>query len=348
MQGIAKPTSSYAVALGAGLLACGCVRGYAPRSPHVASTPGAEIEVTRLVVDTSAPALPQSPLNRVDVVASTRTEHGVALASARLAPVGAAPCTAGVEATGEVRASHFAAAGTLPTPTSTGQACWSWSRPAVDGRALLWSEPAALDVSVLHADGAPPGCLRVPLVDDTTRVEWEGYPWSSWGIGLVVAVPFHSIYGVDAMPVFALRGGRWVGPVRLRLEGLGGGAAAHATNPNLVGYAYGGGILADTLLFSTGMFGLGIAAGYDALGVSFSANVDALSHEGAGFQGVMHGPRGGLVFDLLPPPAPGGAFRARPDATSFSVEIYGAALWSQDAASATPAIWAALQTDGGF
>jgi hypothetical protein len=348
MQGTARPTCSHAVALVAALLACGCSRVYTPRTPHVARSPDAEIEVTGLAVESNAPAVQRSPLNRVGVFARTREEHGTVLAFARIAPAATPPCSAGVETTVESRWSSVGAAGAQPAPPTTGQAYWSVPRTALDGAALLWGQPAALDVSELHADGAAPGCLRVPLVDDPSRVEWQQEPRSSLGIGLVVAVPFRSIYGIDAMPLLALRGGPWLGPVRLRAQGFFGGASAHASNPNLVGYAYGGGLLADTLLFSTHRVGLGIAAGYDVLGASLSANVDALSHQGAGFLGPIHGPRAGLVFDLLPPPAPGRAFRARPDAGSFSLEIYGSALWSQDSASATPAIWAALQTDGGL
>ena len=80
-----------------------------------------------------------------------------------------------------------------------------------------------------------------------------------------------------------------MGPVRVRVEGIGGGADAQSPNANLVGYAYGGGLLADTLLFDAHRFGLGLAAGYDVLGVSFAANVSSFSHDGAGPRGLMHG-----------------------------------------------------------
>src|SRR5579883_3023646 len=92
-------------ALAAAPAACGCTRVFAPTAPRTASAQGAEVEVRRVTVVTNAAAVPESPLNVLDVEARYRTDPGVALAFARVAPAGAQPCTTGAVAATEVRAS---------------------------------------------------------------------------------------------------------------------------------------------------------------------------------------------------------------------------------------------------
>jgi hypothetical protein len=329
--------------LAAALLAVGCGRVYTPTSARVARTQDAELQITHLDVVDGAPALAQSPENLVGIAGRTTLERGSSLAFARIAPSDAPPCTSGVEPSSEAQASGVASAHDDPASKPERHIYWTMPRYGID-----LTRPTSLDVSVVHADGSPPGCLRVPLVEATGSAEWAQEPVYTLGVGFGVTVPFRAIYGAKAMPTFALRGGAWLGPVRLRIQGLVGGAIADATNANLIAYSYGGGLLVDSLAWSWRRLGLGIAAGYDVMGISYGANIDALSHDGAGFQGGMHGPRAGLLLTLLPPPPPGPAFRARTDALSASLELYGAALWSADRPTATPAMWVALLIDGGL
>jgi hypothetical protein len=188
----------------------------------------------------------------------------------------------------------------------------------------------------------------VPVVENSGEAEWIEDPRWSAGFGFGVFVPFRRVYDVDAVPTFALRFGPWLGPARVRAELAWGGAHAHSTNANLVGYAFRSGLLFDALLLHTGHVGLGVAAGYDVTAIAFDANIKSLSHDGSGFRGWIHGPRAGLSLALLPPLPPGPAFRARPDAASGTLEIFTAALWSQDRASATAALFITLNIDASW
>jgi hypothetical protein len=172
-------------------------------------------------------------------------------------------------------------------------------------------------------------------------------PPASLGYAFTLLVPFRRIYAADAAPMLALRGGPFIGPLRLRAELGIGGAFAENRNANLVAYSYRAGLLLDTLLAHVDRFGFGVAAGYDVTGITLGTNVEGLSHDGAGFQGLIYGPRAGISFELLPVSAPGPAFRARPDAASASLELYFAGESSHDHDGPTPALWFALGVDVG-
>jgi hypothetical protein len=232
-------------------------------------------------------------------------------------------------------------------PPRTGTFLLLFRRDAVDGLGLL-EKPTALDVPVVDENGGGGRrCLRVPIVEGDGQPEWTEDPSISTGLGLSVLVPTRRIYAVDAAPMFVLRFGPWIGPVRARAQLAVGGADARSANPNLVGWAYGGGLLADTMLFHAGRFGLGAAVGYDAIGISFATQVAFASDAGSGYQGLIHGPRAGLSFALLPPIPPGRAFHARPDTASATLELFGAAAFSHDHSAATPALWIAVSVDSG-
>jgi hypothetical protein len=215
--------------------------------------------------------------------------------------------------------------------------------------APLGQGPLVVDVAVLRTDGdRARECLRVPIVEGSAEPEWIQDPRWSAGFTFGVLVPFERVYGVAAVPGFALRLGPWLGPLRVRTELGWGGAWARSSNPNLVGYSYRGTLLLDTLVFHAGPFGLGVAAGYDVSAITFRPNVEGLSHDGDGYKGLYHGPRAGLLFAFVPPVPKGPAFRARPDASSVALEVYGAAAWSNDRDGATPAIFATMSIDGSF
>ena len=327
----------WAIALFGG--AClACTASYKPLTPHVGMAPGASVIVRRIF--TTPPAAAGN--DQVEIQAAFALLPGTALASARLAPMNAPPCTAGVEpmAWTDLRL------GVPSPPLPPRFLSVAFSRASVDREGLLWAQPTALDIEVLHATAAA-DCLRVPLVT-VQSPEWRDSPVYSYGFGFRLVTPFQRVYGVDAAPMFVVRDGRWFGPLRLRVELAGGGAFAHSDNANLIGYSYGGGLLADALVFTTKGFGLGIAAGYDITGISYGANIDSFSHAGAGFAGFIHGPRAGLTLAAIPERPPGPAFAARRGANSLSLEIFGAALWQQERAAALPALWMVLSMDAGW
>jgi hypothetical protein len=320
--------------------ACGGGRYYKPTSVHEGRAPGAAV-APRVVFVPPVEKFAQS--GALVIHSAYKVYPGVALTSPRLALTSSVPCESGVPAMATFHSGRRA-----PTdPMEAGFLETGFTRDAVDrGRLLRW-DPTSLDLKVLYAE-APAGCLRVPLVDAAPAPQWIDVPTWSAGMGLRLVAPFQRIYGVDLATSFVLRFGRWLGPVRLRTELALGGALAHAQNPNLTGYSYGAGLVADYLLLSSGSFGLAATAGYDVTGISFSANIDAYSHEGAGFAGPIYGPRAGLSFAWLPVPSPGGVFRARPDGKSSTLEIFGAALSSQDRDAATGALWFMWSADLGW
>jgi hypothetical protein len=321
----------------------GCARQYTPVTPKAVEALEARADIEHVLTTTAGGGTTPPPVDgSVQLWGTYSVRDGAELAFPRLAPASSTPCSGGVRAI----ASSFG--DETMVPPAAGRFALTFRRLEVDGGAPLWSQPTALDFSVVHADGKPPSCLRVPVVEQADTAEWEQVPRFSFGYGWRNAINTRRIYGGVYGSLFVVRFGPWIGPVRLRAELAVGGTIADASNANLLSYAYGGGLLADYLLFSTGQFGLGVAAGYDVTGYSFSANVDALSHDGAGYQGLTHGPRGGLLFELLPPPAPGTAFRARPDATSGSLEVFGGALASSDYKALTPAVWVLLGVDAGL
>jgi hypothetical protein len=326
--------------------AVSCGRVYEPRAPRVAASPQAEVSVETISAVVGAAMYP--PHGSVTLVGRYASQPGAVLAVPRLTRADSAPCSNGVDpvfVSSETDAEPEQEKRTRP---NSGWFAWIFRRDQVDGLGPFGQSPLALDVTVVRSDGERGReCLRVPLIQGGAAPEWIQNPRWSVGTGFTLLLPFHRVYGVAALPAIALRFGPWFGPLRVRPELGIGGAYARSSNANLVGYSYRGALLLDTLVLHVGRFGLGVAAGYDVTAISFGPNVESLSHEGAGYQGLLHGPRAGLVFTFLPPIL-SGAFRARPDAASASLEFYGAAAWSGDRESATPAIFVTMSIDGSF
>jgi hypothetical protein len=335
MTGIPRVRQTLALVL---LPCTACTATYRPETPHVGIAPGASVEARRILT------VPPAAGGADQVV--IQAEHGLrpstALVSGKLSPMTSPPCEGGLEplAWSQVKL------GFPPPQGPVESLAVSFPRAAIDREGLLWAKPTALDFKVLHPD-APADCLRVPLVENLSP-EWMDRPVFSFGMGFRIFAPFARIYGVDATTMFVVRFGSWLGPMRLRVELAGGGAWAHSSNANLTGYSFGAGLLADAVLFAAKSVGVGVAAGYDITGISFAANIDSFSHQGAGFAGFMHGPRAGLTIGAIPEPPPGPAFSARRGARSMTFEVFSAALWSQERAAATPALWFTLSMDAGL
>jgi len=312
-------------------LACGCVTtiGYKPTVPHEAKSRDAAFEVNRITA---------TPGPSVIITGQYRLEQNASPGFPSLALSAARPCSGGIAASALGLGTHMLG----ENVATSGEFFYHFRQDST-----LLREPTVLDIPILRRNGAAPTCLRVPIVERRTTPEWTRLPNYSLGMGFQLLVPFRRIYDVSVVPMLAFRGGPWIGPLRLRVALEWGGAAAKTSNPNLIGYAYGAGLLADTLFYSKGVWGLGVAAGYDVTAISFDANVEKLSHQGAGYRGLMHGPRWGLLFELLGDPAVSPAFKRRRDSESITLEIFGAAEWSSDHAVATPGLWFALGGDLG-
>jgi hypothetical protein len=328
----------------------GCVSVYSSKAgAPSASSLEASVSVSHAVfAERASTSRPPA----VYFIGEYRAARGTMLGLPTLAPVASRPCGGGLGASTFSVARAEAdepldPAATAPQATTTGEVVTGFDRKELEEGRLL-REPTALDFPLLHPDGSPPSCLRLSVVRDGRTAEWERNPILSLGYGFRVAIPFDRIYNVDAIPQFMLRVGPWLGPVRLRAELGIGGAAATARNPNLVGYSYSGGVAADVLLLDVRRFGLGFEAAYDVTSINFGSNVKAYSQEGTGYRGLIHGPRAGLTFSLLPEPPVSPAFAARPNSASGSIELYVAPEWSSERASATPAFFLVFAADGGL
>jgi hypothetical protein len=319
-----------------------------------ASSLEASVSVTRAVF--AARASTSRP-PAVYFLGEYRAARGAVLGTPRLTLQGSTPCGGGLDASVFSMARAEAeprpeGAGSTPEPEHeatplTGEIVMGFERADIE-RLRLLRAPTVLDVPVLHPDGSPPSCLRLPVVRDAQTPGWERDPSLSFGYGFRLGIPVDRIYGVGTIPQFMIRVGPWLGPVRLRAELGIGGAAAIARNPNLVGYSYTGGVAADVLLFDYRRFGLGLGVAYDATSIDFGSNVKAYSQEGTGYRGLIHGPRAGLTFALLPEPPLGPAFAARPNSASGSIELYVAPEWSSERSAATPAVFLVFAADGGL
>lgn len=180
-------------AVAAAVLATGCGRVYVPRSPHLAHGRDVDLEVSRLDLYDGAPALAESSANVVGIGARDRVAPGAAIAFARVASADAPPCSGGVGATSEVRTS--VGMPVAPQEPSTEVRYWTVDGYGLERQGLLTMRPTALDVSVLHADGSAPECLRVPLVDDPDSVQWVEPSRVSLGLGVAVVVIALSLEG---------------------------------------------------------------------------------------------------------------------------------------------------------
>ncbi|HEX3774440.1 MAG TPA: hypothetical protein VHV51_08245 [Polyangiaceae bacterium] len=315
------------------LAVSGCVREYRPSTPHTAQVGSGSLSLT--TIETASGAVIYPPHGGVVVQGHYRVEAGDSFTTPVLTKTNTPPCSGGTRAhRSEVNADNGTLAALFP-------------RDELDSQRLLATEPTALDVNVVHADGTRE-CLRVPVLSAPARTEWLQDPAASLGYAFTLLVPFRRIYAAGAAPMLTLRGGPFIGPLRLRAELGIGGAFAENRNANLVAYSYRAGLLLDALLAHIDRFGFGVAAGYDVTGISLDASVQALSHEGVGFQGLIYGPRAGVSFELLPTPPLGPAFRARPDAASASLELYLAAESSHDHDKPTPALWFTVGVDVGL
>jgi hypothetical protein len=336
--------TNFALLVSLSISLVGCVTPYRANTPHSAKIPAANVELDQVVIASQASVAIGSQVHNVApaayIVGHYRTDPKVALGYPQLAPTSVSPCSGGSTA------STLALIRDNEAPASSES---SGTLLAIVRRGpTTFQEPTSFDIPISYSDGRAGTCLRVPVVEGHGNIEWKRDPSVSLGLGAQMLTPFRRIYGVAAAPMLSVRFGPWIGPLRLRGNLAYGGALAEAKNPNLVGYAFGGGALADTLLFSAGRFGLGVAAGYDVTAITFGANINALSHEGTGYRGLIHGPRAGLLFALISEPAMLPSFKRRKDSESATLEVFGAAAWSRDHASATPALWITLSMDGGI
>jgi len=227
-----------------------------------------------------------------------------------------------------------------------------WERPVVvsDGQILagrfdedppLLHRASVVDVLVVHRHGggsdagqATQECVRIPATGPDTTF-WNKKRWSA-GARLVWRRSF--AFSPSSTLGFGLSVGRWIGPVRLGIEGTFGGTndtKPDADAPSGTGFCFlAPGFDCDNLTFGGGSLeASGVGWRWDrwALGwsVAFESIYGSLYHTPAGSTAATHrtavslGPRLGLQV-LRAVPAVGGVSRASPT-SAWGFELFAAA-----------------------
>jgi hypothetical protein len=197
-----------------------------------------------------------------------------------------------------------------------------FSREGIDKRAMFERGLAVLDLFAVDDDTpAATQCVRLPLVQDTARTEWEDNPSWFFGGRLGVFVPVKTVGGVKGGMLERLRFGPWLGPVRLLAElglGLVFSSKAESGKPTSM-WLFTGGVGASTLLFSLGRIGLVAELGYE-VNVPDSRRMDYIP--------ILHGPHLALRISGLPERLGWPGFDdTRPFTADAGLELFTALWW---------------------
>jgi len=295
----------------AGSVACGgCFVAYHPTRPHQAVSDGVAARVVG--VDTIA--------NVADVHVAMDGWPVPRIANAWLTTPATAPCSGGATPSSQ-----------SPSALHANERVLAFSLGVEGAGGLLRYFPTVIDLDLVPADpAAPRRCQRIAVTDAAGDVEWKAWPrWFTAAGMRVVGAPL-AADPIRGVLLVSFGGGVWVGPVRLRLDWLVGGAGTSRPPPS--GYDHpsaeliGGDVAAEIFPIHVGVLGVGVQAGYEYLATDFHAQQG--SSENDVYDG--HGPRGprvALRMALLPHPRGWPAFQARPDHWSMGIDLF-AARWT--------------------
>jgi hypothetical protein len=303
-------TGRRAVLLATSVACAGCLVTYHPTRPREAADDGVTARVRTI----------DGVGNAVAVAVTLSAPPAYRIGSAWLTNPAASPCSGGTSAAqqnpGALHAEDRLLAFTLQSP----------ERADLDrGR------PLAMDLDLVPGDpSAPRRCLRVPLTDGTSEIQWRAWPRWFVAMGLrVIASPSDSD-PIRGGALFSLGGGVWVGPVRLRLDWLVGGAGTGRPPPpgygNPSATLIGGDAAAEMFPIHLGRWtGIGFQLGYEYLATDFHSEQG--SNENDVYGNGPRGPRLALrIAHLAEPPAwPG--FQARRDHWSMGIDLF-VARWT--------------------
>jgi hypothetical protein len=199
------------------------------------------------------------------------------------------------------------------TPAASADLDYVFARAELE--ALGWPDKASSWLVVpFFAEGKPSQCLRLPMIESVSRVEWSYRPSLSLD---VAPKAFAALGGASALDwgwLFVAGVGAWLGDVHGRVELGTGKAYEHGQVPASRG-SFSVALLgasADLLAAQFGRFGIGPELGYDAV---------VSSHDLA-----YHGPRAALRLAYLPAELRHPPFDMRPDAWSLAL-VPSFSLW---------------------
>lgn len=303
-------------------LVFGCTPGrpYYPAVPHRASARGIDAEIVEV-----------RRMYGFKVVLKIRGARDARVTRALLAPAVATPCREGVRDIGFV---------VDDKP--------QWLRPvALDGdhrvalafphgasEELLEASPV-IDLVVPSESSEGETCVRLPLSGKAAELAWKRpLDWSAdWGLRWVY--PAHPVGSVDNGWSLDLGIGRWLGPIRARVE-FGAGTA------NCTGYCppgptgeQGFGVFpvrgaVDGYVFETRGFGFAAELGYELFPAVRRNPDDTRRWE------TNHGPRAAVRFDLTQAPPPGWPGGGRQSAFGLELSL---SRWSSPGDADPALVW---------
>ncbi|HWL88708.1 MAG TPA: hypothetical protein VNO21_23055, partial [Polyangiaceae bacterium] len=306
----------------AAMLLSGCtgvpLRSYDGAVPHAAAERDVRLETAKVF------ATKKTVIVQVNFDMPT----GTALTAPRLAQASSTACSDGIVPS-DYNVNHNAGA---KPGRDVGSVVAQFSSDDVRRAGLLEREPASMAIEVIEfGEGSARTCHRVPVVSDIARVEWENDKVGTLGVDLRFAVPTSSALSKMPFATFvAIRGGLYLGPLRLSGDLFLGYAFGGPTSPKNSDNSYGmagGGLSLDALIAHGSGFGLGLQAGAEALSLVFDpAPTVTFPHRSY----FLIGPRGGLRFVWFGPELPGRAFHARTEAITTSIALYTSVLHDAD------------------
>jgi hypothetical protein len=316
----------------------GCIpaaRWYAPTEPRVGTQASVRYRATRISDHESQPLEVSAEINAPSA--------DLALGPARLSRPSLEPC-----ASGPVSSRWLSLGGTDATRAEHEYISAAFAR-SPESEALLRDGPTVLDLPIVTplATGSA-RCLRVELLDASPEtVDWRQRPVGWFGASVRTFVPVHAIEGMSGAFMGTVRGGPFIGPLRVGLDlGFGAGVSRNdAPVQDSGGFLlYSAGALLAPEPLVAGRFGFTSELGYDVYGLRFTPKGQSTS-EG---RGLVHGPLLALRFMILPKPARSSSFESRSDSWTSAIDLFTTLLWHRSGEQPTPAFGFSYVGDIGF
>jgi hypothetical protein len=293
---------------------CGCSAAvYRPVVPHDGSTDELALHLSHLRITAMGEGIP--PPGRgdgVQVSIDAKASAAQDVGPPRWVRDASAGCSSGIVARGVgsgnpvAQPVHFA-------PAASADLDYVFSKAAL--QALGWPDKTSSWLAVpVSAEGKASQCLRLPVIESVSRVEWSYRPSLSLDVAPRV---FAALGGDSALSwgwSFVAGVGTWLGPVHGRIQ-LGAGKAYERDHAPGARGSFSAALLggsADMIAARFARFGIGPELGYDAV----------MSGDGVAY----HGPRAAFRLAYLPAELPHPPFDMRADAWSLAL-VPSFSLW---------------------
>jgi hypothetical protein len=291
-------------------VACGgCLVVYHPTRPHEATADDVAARVRTI----------DSVGNSIQVAVALSAPPAYRIGSAWLTNPEASPCFGGTAVSSQ-----------SPGALHAEDRLLAFNLGSSETADLDQGHPVVMDLDLIPGDpSAARRCLRLPLTDGTADVQWRAWPRWFAAMGLRIMESPSDTDPIRGGALFSLGGGVWVGPVRLRLDWLVGGAGTGRPPPPGYGNAsatlIGGDAAAEIFPIHVGRLGIGAQLGYEYLATDFQSQQG--SNENNAYGNGPRGPRVALRIAHLPEPHAWPGFQTRVDHWSMGIDLF-VARWT--------------------